>query len=169
MARRITRTLKEEMMQIVEAWKSSGGRWPAPVGEIVDFAIRNRLYNTPTRLRQLCARDLTEAMREEYVTDSQNRPVRKLHAARITDTDEDGGTIQRTLWADIDTAPRKFMELAFRQRRGQIVGDCRQLSNDVRYYNSKHPDEKPIQMCFDFRDDVAEADQPSEYVQSPES
>ena len=168
MAKRISATLKDEMMQIVDAWKARGGKWPAPVADIVDFAIRNRLYNVPARVRQMCARDLTEAMREVYFPDSRGRPVRKLHAARIADVDEDGHKTQRTFWDDIETASRDFMEVAFQQRREQIVGDCRQLNNDVEYYNSKHPGERSVQLYFDFRDDVAEGDQPGEYGAGPE-
>ena len=29
------------------------------------------------------------------------------------------------LWADVRTAPKRHMEIAFQQRRQQIVGDCR--------------------------------------------
>jgi hypothetical protein len=121
------------------------------------------LYNAPARLRQMCARDLTDAMREEYITDGQGRPVRKLHAARMPDVDDEGRETQRTLWADIDTAPKEFMEVAFQQRREQIVGDCRQLNNDVEYYNDKRPTEKPIRMLWDFTDDVEEGNMPDEY------
>jgi hypothetical protein len=48
------------------------------------------------------------------------------------------------------------MERAFAQRRKQIVGDCAQLKTDVDHYNEAHSDEQPIQMVFDFRDDLAE-------------
>lgn len=167
MGKRMTATLKSEMMNIVEAWKAGGGKWPAQVSEIVDFAIRRRLYNAPARLRRMCARDLADAMREEYIKDGKGRPVRQLHAARLPDIDDEGNKTQRTLWADIDTAPRDFMEVAFQQRREQIVGDCRQLNTDVEYYNSKRPNEEPIQMWFDFRDDVEEGEQPDDYQLPP--
>lgn len=167
MSRRITATLKAEMMKIVDAWKANGGRWPAPVSAIVDFAISRKLYNAHARIRRMCANDLTDAMREEYLKDTRGRPVRKLHAARVPDLDDEGKRTQRTFWADIDTAPRDFMEIAFQQRREQVVGDCRQLSNDVEYYNSQHPGEEPIQMYFDFRDDVEEGNQPREYAVPP--
>jgi len=49
------------------------------------------------------------------------------------------------------------MELAFRQRRIQIVGDCRQLKNDVDSYNESHEKVPPIPMLFDFTDDLEEA------------
>jgi hypothetical protein len=49
------------------------------------------------------------------------------------------------------------MELAFRQRRIQIVGDCRQLKADVDSYNEGHEEMPPIPMLFDFSDDMDEA------------
>jgi hypothetical protein len=48
------------------------------------------------------------------------------------------------------------MEAASAQRREQIVGDCRQLDRDERYYNGHHPKEQPLQTYFDLRDDVIE-------------
>jgi len=60
------------------------------------------------------------------------------------------------MWADIRTAPRNHMELAFKQRRQQIVSDCRQLQIDVDSYNENHPKEKPVQMVFNFTMDLQE-------------
>jgi hypothetical protein len=50
------------------------------------------------------------------------------------------------------------MEIAFQQRRQQIVGDCRQLKMDVDSYNANWNSGFPIQMILDFRDDMAEAE-----------
>jgi hypothetical protein len=48
------------------------------------------------------------------------------------------------------------MEIAFQQRRQQIVGDCRQLKSDMDSYNQNHNVGKPIQMVFDFTLDLEE-------------
>jgi hypothetical protein len=48
------------------------------------------------------------------------------------------------------------MEIAFRQRREQIVADCAQLKIDVDSYNENRKPESPIQMVFDFTDDLIE-------------
>jgi hypothetical protein len=53
-------------------------------------------------------------------------------------------------------ATRDYMETAFQQQRQQIVGDCHQLKNDVDSYNDNINPSQPIQMVFDFRDDLAE-------------
>ncbi|MFB3815546.1 MAG: hypothetical protein ACE14L_15690 [Terriglobales bacterium] len=90
-------------------------------------------------------------MREEYITDPQGRTVRAKHVARY---DRSGAQI--ALWADIRTASREHMELAFQQRRQQIVGDCRQLKLDVDSFNENRNSAEPIQIIFDFRDDLLE-------------
>ena len=87
-------------------------------------------------------------MREEYITDPQGRTVRAKHVACYE---------QVPLWGDIRTAPREHMEMAFQQRRQQIVGDCRQLKVDVDSYNQNYNNgELPIQMIFDFTLDLEE-------------
>jgi hypothetical protein len=48
------------------------------------------------------------------------------------------------------------MEIAFQQRRNQIVGDCVQLKRDVDSYNENRLPPQPIQLVLDFTDDVAE-------------
>jgi len=77
--------------------------------------------------------------------------IRVKHAARLT-----VGPSQKTFWADIRNAPREHMSLAFQQRRKQIVGDCRQLKRDVDFYNQHQPEQAPIQMLFDFAEDLEE-------------
>lgn len=74
-----------------------------------------------------------------------------MHAARIP---KDGQ--QLVFWADIRTADRRHMEIAFQQRRHQIVGDCRQLKVDVDSYNDNTNPGGAIQMIFDFTQDLAE-------------
>ena len=48
------------------------------------------------------------------------------------------------------------MEVAFTQRREQIVGDCHQLKTDVDVYNDMKKEKPPIQLELNFTDDVAE-------------
>lgn len=66
------------------------------------------------------------------------------------------GGVQLTLWADIDTAPRVFMEKSFAQRRKAIVNDCYQAKQDVDHFNAERGDSRPIQFVLEFADDVAE-------------
>jgi hypothetical protein len=48
------------------------------------------------------------------------------------------------------------MELAFAQRRNQIVGDCRQPKTDVDSFNHARARDNPIQIVLSFTNDVAE-------------
>lgn len=147
-------TYNEQLQRIANEYLRAMGQRPATSREIAEWAIANRLWQ-PQRgdLIHQCAEQLSRAMREEYITDPQGRSVRAKHAARIAQDGE-----QLVLWADIRSAERQHMEVAFQQRRQQIVGDCRQLKTDVDSYNENANSEQPIQMVFDFTDDLAELD-----------
>lgn len=93
-------------------------------------------------------------MRDDYFTDPQGRRVRVNHAAHLEVNGE-----QQVLWADMrDKSPtnRRHIEIAFQQRRQQVVGDCRQLKTDIDSYNENYNPSIPIQTSFNFEDDLAE-------------
>jgi hypothetical protein len=140
------------MQTIVTKYIKAGEPWPDSTRQIASWALQNRLWS-PQRsaLVSQCADQLARAMREEYITDPQGRLVRAKHAARVESAVE-----QTTLWADIRTASRAHMEIAFQQRRQQIVGDCRQLRADVDSYNENRSSSRPLQMVFDFTKDLEE-------------
>ncbi len=164
MPREMAPTYNESMLEIVGKWKASGGVWPAPSEEIAAFALNRNLWEAPRKsLLKQCQRDLSRAMREAYYADPQGRNVRSLHAARYAGKDENDKKVQQVFWADIRTASRDHMERAFQLRRKQIVGDCWQLKTDGDSFNENRPECAPIQMVFDFRDDLAEMEQPDEY------
>ena len=142
----------EQMQDIVTKYINSGEQWPATTHEIAAWAINHHLWATQsTAIINICAEQLARAMREEYIVDPQGHAVRAKHAARV----ERDGT-QLVLWDDIRTASRQHMQIAFQQRRHQIVGDCRQLKADVDSYNENNNEGKPIQMVFDFTLDLVE-------------
>ncbi len=147
-----TKTYQDSMQQIADDFFASTGNWRATASEIAVWAIHKGLWEPPRQMAiKVCARDISRAMREEHIKDGDGRLVRAKHAARITQGQE-----QKTFWADIRIAPREHIELALQQRRRQIVGDCRQLKIDQDFYNDGHPNQEKIQLCFDFRDDLAE-------------
>jgi hypothetical protein len=147
-------TYSTQMQAIVAAYRADGEPWPASSKEIAAWAISTDRWQLgeEAALRK-CAEDISRAMREEYTTDARGRRVRLKHSATTTRNGE-----QLVLWDDIRTAPRKHMQLAFQQRRHQILGDCRQLRTDVESYNDSHPHEQPLQMVFDFSLDLEEED-----------
>lgn len=116
-------------------WAIATGRWEPPP----DLALRK------------CREDYSRALHEEHIKDADGQPVHVNQAARH----RIGGG-QMTFWGDIRTIPRAHMEASSTQRREQIVGECRQLDRDERYYNGHHPDEPPLQSYFNFVDDVIE-------------
>ena len=141
-------TYNEYLQKIVHQYIESGAEFPATARQIAAWAVRERRWLPhPASLISQCAEDLAEAMREECIVDPQGRRVRAKHAARVE---------QAVLWGDIRTAPREHMEIAFRQRRNQIVGDCRQLKADVNSFNQNRSSLGPIQMNFDFTNDLLE-------------
>ena len=150
------RSYSEQMQRLVEEYRADGQPWPAPARDIALWMIRtNRWDRGDKTLVDLCARDISTAMRQEFHTDPQGRRVRTKHSANIPSGKAPNG--QLALWDDMRTAPRAFMERAFKQRRHQIVGDCVQLSTDVDSYNDNSSSDDPIPMLFDFQDDVAES------------
>ena len=145
-------TRTEHNQVLIAKYRAAGKKWPATSREIAAWALSTKEW-APTRetLIARCAEELARSMREEYITDNQGRRVRAKHAARLGK-----GEQQRTLWADIRTADPEHMEMAFKQRRHQIVGDCRQLKLDVDSYNENAGRGKQVQMDFDFTEDLAE-------------
>ncbi|MBI1953320.1 MAG: hypothetical protein HYS41_04270 [Candidatus Omnitrophica bacterium] len=122
-------------LRVVGVWAMEQGLWQPHRADIISQF----------------ADDMARALREEYRTDEDGRRYRSKHAVRTS-----AGGIQRSFWADIDTAPRSHIEKAFAQRRQQIIGDCYQLKMDVDHYNQKNHSEQPIQMVFDFTTDLKE-------------
>lgn len=142
----------EQMQEIVTKYIDSEQQWPATTHEIASWAINNHLWASQAMtVINICAEQMARAMREEYIVDPQGRTVRAKHAARV---ERDGE--QLVLWDDIRTASRQHMQIAFQQRRHQIVGDCRQLKADVDSYNENNNEGKPLQMIFDFTLDLVE-------------
>ena len=144
----------QEMQRLVANYRDSGGVWPATMRTVAEWAVSNgRWQPQPSAVISQCADHLARALREEYRTDPQGRRVRAKHPAPIY---TDGK--QLIFWDDIETATRSHMQAAFQTRRRQIVGDCHQLKADVDSYNENYNEERPIQMIFDFTDDLDELD-----------
>jgi hypothetical protein len=145
-------TYSKQMQRIVEEYRAAGEEWPTTARRIADWAILTGRWVMPAAaIRRRCADDLAAAMREEYYTDQKGRRVRILHPAPLF---VDGQ--REMMWDDIRTASRPHMQLSFQNRRQGIVGDCRQFKVDADSYNDGHPDQEPIQIVFNFENDLAE-------------
>ncbi|MGH7367673.1 MAG: hypothetical protein ACREK9_14810 [Candidatus Rokuibacteriota bacterium] len=140
-------TYTRNLQRIVNDYMASG-RSVATAREIAAWAVHSNLWQPrPADVINQCAEQLSRAMREEYIVDPQGRSVRAKHAARVE---------QLVFWADIRTAEPTHMEIAFKQRRQQILGDCRQFQNDVDSFNENRKLPKTIQIIFDFTRDLEE-------------
>jgi pyridoxine/pyridoxamine 5'-phosphate oxidase len=150
----MTRTYNGQWQQIADGYFSATNQHRATARQIAAWAISEGLWlPSPRLLLAKAAEDAAKALREQYITDPQGRQVRAKHAAGIV---EDG--VQQTFWADLRFASRDHLEIAFKQRRGQIVADCHQLKTDVDSYNENFNTGRPIQMSFDFTLDLVEID-----------
>lgn len=144
-------TFNEEMQSLADRYLAEHGQ-AATAHEMALWALENHLWEMPrSAVVQRCADEFARAMREDHITDRQGRSVRAKHVARV---ERDGQ--HRMEWADIRAATPEHMQMAFRQRRNQIVGDCRQLKTDVDSYNENWSGGQVVQMGFDFTFDLLE-------------
>lgn len=162
--RRTKSSYKEQLQRLVNEYIKAGQPWPAKSRAIARWAIENNQWKPcNVSIQKMCARDISSAMRDEYHTDAQGRRVRTKHAAKFPGEEPGEGM---TLWGDIITSPREFLERAFSQRRSQIVGDCSQLKTDVDSFNDNRAANDPIELLLDFSDDVAELELDIEEVKT---
>jgi len=153
------KTFNEQMLDIISLYENAGGGHPYDLDELGKFAIQHGHWEQHgNALLQQCKKDFSRALREQYHTDPQGREIRTFHAVKKNTA----GT-QQVFWDDMRDAPIDHMQLAFHQRRTQIVGDCCQLKRDVDSYNENNSHGDEIQLLLDFRDDVAEREQSVEY------
>jgi len=145
-------TFNEQMQSIFDRFTAEVRSDPVSLDEVAVWAIDQGLYRPePRDIVKICRDALADSLRQEKRVDAKGRKYRAKHSVR-----QSIGGQQLSLWADIDTAPRSFMEKSFGQRRKAIVDDCFQIKQDVGHFNDEHPEEAPIQMIIDFTDDVAE-------------
>jgi SpoVK/Ycf46/Vps4 family AAA+-type ATPase len=142
----------EQMQAIFDRFTEEVSTDPVSLDEVAAWAIERGLYRpAPRDIVKICRDALADSLRQEKRVDAKGRKYRAKHSIRAWIEGQ-----QLSLWADIDTAPRSFMEKSFGQRRKSIVDDCFQIKQDVDHFNDEHLEEEPIQMIIDFTDDVAE-------------
>ena len=170
MSKRIAATYTESLQKLVPQYRKAGRKWPATSREVASWAHRNNLLEPRKKdIIGRLARDLSRAMQKEYYIDPQGRHVRTKHAARRVEDDlscdlEENSPSRKMLWHDIRTDDAESIITAFRQRRHQIHAICNPLKTDAGSFNDNHPSGKKVQIVFDFEDDLAEMDQPTEYL-----
>lgn len=145
----LTKSKHDQLLAIKDAYLMEHGLGPISPRAMAEWAVSKKMYALPAFAAvRRCAEELAEAMRTHYLTDEHGHRVRVMHPA----TDRQG-----TLWDDIRTASREHMEVSVAQRRDGIVADVKQLKTDVDFYNRLHGDEAPLQLSFNFTNDLADA------------
>lgn len=140
------------LQEIVRKYIAGGHPLPASPKDIARWAINNKYWAPkPEAIVKQCADEIARAMAAEYFSDAQGRRIRAKHAVVFPE-----GPKQYALWDDIRTAEHKHIETALQQRRHHILNECKQLKNDVDYYNENRDPPRPIQMVFDFTLDLEE-------------
>ena len=160
-----TKTKKEYLQGILNEFiKERGGDGSYEMNDVARWAIGKGLWDEPpqTQIRR-CAKQLSEAAREEYHTDEKGRRVRSKHHYQITVTALDGTKKQQHLWADLKSFTPKQARLSFGQRRKQIEGECVQLNTDKESYNDTNSHNDQIMMSFDFTYCVEESSGNDDY------
>jgi len=145
-------TQTEQFQKVWKQYECEHNHTPASARAVAEWGVSQGLISLPTiDPLDVLSGQVSRALREEYATDHKGRKYRQNHAIRVS---KNG--VQYTMWGVMGFAPHAHMEMAFTQRREQIVGDCHQLKIDVDVYNDKNPDQTRIQLVLDFTEDVAE-------------
>jgi hypothetical protein len=144
-------TKHQQMQRLIRLYKDETKKTEVNMHEVAQFAVgKGWPLPRPIAAIDRLAKEFSQAAREEIRHDRKTgKPYRANHA--ITSIQ---GSLQMTLWIDIDEAPRKPMLKSLVQRREQMVGDGLQLTLDALHWNSIHPSEEPINLPLDFTDDV---------------
>lgn len=145
-------TETEHLQSAWTQYECEHNHMPASARAVAEWAVSKGLIVLPKiDPLDVLAGQVSRALRQEYGTDPKGRRFRKNHAIRVS---KNG--VQFTMWGVMGFAPHAHMEMAFTQRREQIVGDCYQLKVDVDVYNDTNPNQTRIQLELDFTEDVAE-------------
>jgi hypothetical protein len=144
-------TKAQQMQAIIKRYREETSNDSVDMHDVAKYAAGMGwpLPKPKTALERL-AEQFSSAAREEVRRDEiTGKPYRANLAVTTWQ-----GSVQMTLWTDIDVAPRPIAHRSFQQRREQMIGDAVQLTFDVMHWNRINEKETPIDMPTDFTDDV---------------
>lgn len=145
---------------IINDYISATGKDTIDMNEVAKWAIAQGRWNPPQYdPLKACARELSSAARQEFYTDPQGREVRRKHCYTVVDQ----GGQHHWLWVDIQTAKPDQMHKSAAARRRSSLGDVIQLATDLASYNDNNTHGAQIDMSFNFDEDLAEREHPTEY------
>lgn len=143
---------KEQDLKIVRQFEDAHQREPFDLHEVYRWAKENNLWHPPTDLAEKkFVEEVAQALREEKFTADDGEQIRRYHAnMRIVNGR------QQWLWQNDQDADRSFLEEGLQLRRKQGLDDVRQIKADMDYFNRKRFSDNPIQMSFNYDEDLAE-------------
>lgn len=155
----------EQLQHLYQQYEAETGAEELDMKKVAAWAIGKGLWKSPPYDPvKACAKALSRAAREEYYVDPQGREVRKRHCYVMID--ESGQKFWH--WVDIITAKPDPMHRSLQWRRRNALGDVSQLARDLESYNENNKYGAQLQMSFNFDEDLAEANQPTEYPERPD-
>jgi len=155
----------EERQRIINDWMAETGAEEIDMLAVARWADANGRMPPPRPFDpvRLFARELSAAAREECYIDPQDREVRKKHCYVIVEPDGQ----RRYHWVDIVSGKPDPMHRSFQARRRQSLGDVVQLDTDRQSYNDNNLFGAHIEMSYNFDEDLAERNMPTEYPEEP--
>ena len=98
------------MQEYVEEYRRKIGDGELEPIDIAEWIISEKGYE-PTMQEKviLCAREVSRAMRTQFMTDPDGNRVRRKYAVRRLVTQADGSQKMMPFWCDIDIATPQFM------------------------------------------------------------
>jgi hypothetical protein len=146
-------TYDENMLRIWEQFQEEVSPDPTDLRDMGAWARSKGLWAPrPIDVDTSFARDMADVLRKQVRTDKDGRKYRAFIPAK----GKGGDGLPLFKWADIDVAPRSHVEKGFQGERRQIASDCFALAMKVDHYNAIHPDEEPLQVPFNFEEDIEE-------------
>ena len=157
---RFKKTALDRGRNLIERYCLATGKTLYRLSDVYDWAReRQELPMGEEAVRLVNLQLLEEASRTDTVEGPKGK-VRLRHCVEGITSNGDSEPHQETLWAHVDDAPYAFIFESFRQRRGRVAADVRQLKADLDFVNERYRarGEREIQLNFDFSDDEAEED-----------
>src|SRR5262249_7316904 len=149
----LTVSYDEKMLQIWKQYQQEVSPESTDLKDMGAWARRKGLWEPrPTDIDTSFARDMADVLRKQVRTDKDGRKYR----AFIPAPGQSSEALPLFKWADIDVAPRAHVEKGIQGERRQIANDCFALAMKVDHYNAAHPKEEPLQIIFNFEEDIEE-------------
>ena len=146
-------TYDENMLRIWKRYQEEVSSDPTDLRDMGAWARKERLWAPrPVDVDTTFARDMADVLRKQVRTDKAGRTYRAFIPAK----GKGGDGFPLFKWADIDLAPRAHVEKGIQGERRSIANDCFALAMKVDHYNAEHSSEEPLQVVFNFEEDIEE-------------